>query len=619
MVVLQIDGKCAQACRLPYTLLQNGKAIDKGYLLSPRDLCGLEFIPSLIEAGVRSFKIEGRLKSPEYVGIVTRIYRKYIDLYFSGEEFVIDEKDLADLRQVYNRGGFSKGHLDVLPNKDLIFKEKPNNMGIYIGNVSNYNEQNSHITLNLNDAIAIGDSITFENEPTKYTISELMFQGKNIPFACDNELITIGRMKGNIKPGDKIYKIANKRLFDDVRLTFSGKEFKKIKLNAKISIKKNSPISVSIVPEKEYEMYEDISINIKSNIIPENAKTQPITKERIITQFSKTNDTPYVFSKIDVDLDDNLYIPKISELNELRRNAIQSIQDLVVRKYTRVAVNVKPKVFKNRTSSDTKISLLLNNINLDYDYTKMEHVDRIYIPLHVFYDNKNKEILHKINSRFAMYIYLPTIINLNYRNLFDNLIDSIIEEYNIAGFVLSNIGELDIIRNKKIHKDFDFIANYSLNVFNDYTINELAQGKISTVTLSPELNKTDIQNIKSGINKELIVYGKAKVMMTKYCFLGCSNNCYPTCDSKCMDNKNYYLQDRMGFLFQIVPNNLQTITNIYNSKILSIEYKDLQIDYARIDILDEDIDMINEIIRTVKSGKRFEGSDYTNGNINRNV
>lgn len=193
-------GKCAQACRLPYDLLENDKVIDSGYLLSPRDLCALELIPSLIDSGVTSFKIEGRLKSPEYVAIVTSIYRKYINLYLSEKPFEIDQIDISNLKQVFNRGNFSTGHLGKEPNLDLVYKEKQNNMGIYIGNVANYNSKKGHVALNLNNSIALGDSITFENEPTKYRISELMFQNNNIPFACNNELITIGRMKGNISP-----------------------------------------------------------------------------------------------------------------------------------------------------------------------------------------------------------------------------------------------------------------------------------------------------------------------------------------------------------------------------------------------------------------------------------
>ena len=168
-------------------------------------------------------------------------------------------------------------------------------------------------------------------------------------------------------------------------------------------------------------------------------------------------------------------------------------------------------------------------------------------------------------------------------------------------------------------KNINFIANYTLNIFNDYTLNELAKSNINTVTLSPELNKVDIQKISSPVNKELIVYGKLKVMVAKYCLLGSANGCYPTCKSKCKENNSYYLRDRLGYLFKVIPNNLQSISNIYNSKTLSIEYDDLNIDYARIDILEETIPEINDIIKTVRNGKILEGPRYTTGNLNRFV
>ena len=134
-------GKCAGPCRLPFELLENNKRINSGYLLSTRDLCGLEFIPHLINAGVKSLKIEGRMKSPEYVATVTRIYRKYIDLALSNNEYIIDENDKKELLQVFNRGMSSPGHLSNEGNKDLVFKEKPNNMGLYLGKVQKFNHK----------------------------------------------------------------------------------------------------------------------------------------------------------------------------------------------------------------------------------------------------------------------------------------------------------------------------------------------------------------------------------------------------------------------------------------------------------------------------------------------
>lgn len=612
-------GKCAQSCRLPYQLLENDTVIDNGHLLSPRDLCGLDFIPSLIEAGVMSFKIEGRLKSPEYVATVTRIYRKYIDLYFSSNPYEINLKDRKDLLQVFNRGNFSTGHLSKEANLDFVFKEKPSNIGIYIGNVSHFDNQKGHVTLNLNDAIAIGDSITFENEPTKYRISELMFQEKNIPFACDNEVVTIGRMKGNIKPGDKIYKITSKVLSDSARLTFSGKEIKKIKLNCKISIKKGLPITVFAKPDRDYDSYKNISVNITSNISPIEAINHPVTKEKIISQFTKTNDTPFEFAKIDIDLDDNLYIPKISEINALRRTVLEKLESLVCLKFTRIPVDIPKKTFKEKPHYSPKVSLLLRELNLEYDYSLLEAVDRIYIPLNFFNNPKYKDCISTLNSKFDTYIYMPSIITLNYSNIMDNIIAEALSSYNIKGFVFSNIRSLYNMK-KQEYKKYDYISNYTLNVYNNYSAFELARMGVNSITLSPELNKSDIQNMQCDANKELIVYGRLRLMSTKYCFLGKSNNCYPTCQLRCKAKQNkYFFKDRLGLRFRIIPDNVQGINSIYNSKILSIDFKDLNIDYVRIDILEENLEEINNIIKTVKSGKRLEGPNYTNGHMNRNV
>ena len=161
-------GQCAGPCRLPYKLLCDNNSnkketvMDAGYLLSPKDLCALEYLPELINAGVKCFKIEGRLKSPEYVATVTRIYRKYIDKVFNNEDYIIDENDVKDLLQIFNRGGFSAGHLDSKPNKNLIFKERPNNIGLFLGNISKYNANKGHITLTLNEELQVGDSIYTE-------------------------------------------------------------------------------------------------------------------------------------------------------------------------------------------------------------------------------------------------------------------------------------------------------------------------------------------------------------------------------------------------------------------------------------------------------------------------
>ena len=224
-------GKCAGPCRLPFELLENNKSINSGYLLSTRDLCGLDFIPNLINAGVKSFKIEGRMKSPEYVATVTRIYRKYIDLALSGNEYIIDENDKKELLQVFNRGMSSPGHLSNEGNKDLVFKEKPNNMGLYLGKVQKYNSNKGYITVKLNEPVEIGDTISLEKEDGSYTISELMDTNmKNIKHTEIGQTVIIGRMKGNIKLSNNINKMSSKKLNNLARESYS-KENRKILLN----------------------------------------------------------------------------------------------------------------------------------------------------------------------------------------------------------------------------------------------------------------------------------------------------------------------------------------------------------------------------------------------------
>ncbi len=605
-------GKCAQPCRLKYELLENNLSIDKGYLLSTKDLCGLENLPQLVKAGVSCLKIEGRMKTPEYVAVVTRIYRKYLDILSSGKEFNIEEQDKNDLLQVFNRGGFSHGHLDLDGNHELIYKQKPNNMGISLGTISHFNNKNGHISFISKDTLNIGDKVSLENkkhETATYTISELMKNNQNIKCAVKGDNITIGRMKGDISVGDKIYKVSNKFLTSSALMTLN-KENRKVQLNCNISIRKNSPISISLYDDN------NIKINMTSDIIPIDAINSPITKERIISQSSKTNDTPYEFKNFKIDLDDNLYIPSISKLNDLRRQILSKYEETLISSFKRTCNSVTKFSYNtcNTPIIDKQISLLLNILNTDFNYDKLENINKLYIPFKYFILKDYFPTLKQITEKFNTYIYLPTIIRNNYHKLINNNLPEILEKYNIKGFVISNIGNLELLKNYS--NKYEFICNYTFNIFNDLTINEL---NVDTITLSPELNDFDIKSINGNSKKELIVYGRTPLMNSNYCLLGTSNKCYNSCKHKCNSSNKYFLKDRLGLLFRILPDNIETVTTIFNSKITSISPKEIPVDSVRIDILDETIDEINNIIKIVKSGNRFEGTEYTNGNFNREI
>ena len=633
-------GRCAGPCRMPYELLQENnedgllKTIDKGYLLSSKDLCGLSYIPRLVQAGVKCLKIEGRMKNPEYVATVTRIYRKYIDMALNEQEYIIDNKDIEDLMQVFNRGGFSNGHLDTESNKDFIFKDKPNHMGIYLGRVEKYNKSKGLITLKLKSDISIGDSISLEKEKdSKYLVSELMDRKNNIKISNSEKIVTIGRMKGNINLGDKVYKVSSKELTDKAHNSYINCENIKTKLNCKITIKKDLPISLNLFTNNNNnnELYNGINITVTSNVYPEEAINSPINIERVIKQISKTNNTPYVFDKISVILDDNLHIPSISTLNELRRTALEKlekeIENRVYRKSPEISITKNENcLIKNETNNVTtydnpKISLLLRNINKNFDYSKLDNskINRIYLPFKLFLNKFYKLQIEELSKKNDLYIYLPNIIRSNFKNIILHSLNKILDEFNIKGFVISNIADFKLL--EKYKDSHSFIGNYTLNCFNNSTFEEYMNLGLDCTTISRELNKNEINEIlrTSNNNKELIVYGNLPIMSTNYCFLGKANHCYPECGVKCKENNKYYLKDRLGFKFRVLPDNLQTVTSILNSKTLSISTKDILVNFVRVDILDESIDEINNILNTVYLREKLEGKDYTNGNLNKDI
>ena len=605
-------GRCAQPCRLPYELIdENNNLMDKGYLLSPRDLCGLELLPTLVKAGVKCFKIEGRMKTPEYVATVTRIYRKYLDKILNNDSYIIEDNDKSDLLQVFNRGGFSNGHLDDI-NKNLVFKEKSNNMGICIGTIKKYIPSKTYLEVELYNEVSIGDSIMMNSEENKYNVSELLQNGKNVKSASSGT-VWIGRIKGKIDVGGKLYKVESKTLNEIANSSFE-KENIKIPLHANIYIKSGTPIHVEALPIVDSNsIYNNIKISLESELIPQAALNSPITQERIIEQFSKTGNTNFYFKEIDVDIDNNLYISSIGKLNELRRNIITKITEIATAKISRVPVSYSFKEFSNYSSKDEKISLLLNKININQDYTKLEQVDRIYLPLNCFIDESNSQIINNLNT--DLYIYLPSIIRENNKKFVLTKIDKVLNKFKINGFVISNISDISLL--EKYKSKYDFIGNYTLNIFNNYTIEELNAIGIKDITLSPELSNIAIADCLKN-SSEIIVYGNTPIMTMNYCLLGKSNKCYGECKKYCA-NGNYYLKDRMGFNFKIVPDNTTTVSTLYNSKITSISPYGHSLGHYRIDILDENIKEINNIINTVKKHERLEGKDYTNGNFNREV
>lgn len=596
-------GKCAGTCRLPYELINKdeNKVVDKGYLLSSKDVCTLDIIPELIQSRAMSFKIEGRMKTPEYVGVVTSIYRKYIDLALSENEYKVDEEDRKKLMQVFNRGGFSTGYIKGKLGKNMMYTKRPNHMGVFLGKVISYNPNRGYIKIKLEDEIDLGDSIRINENSCK--TSELMKNKNNIKSAKSNEIVTIGRIKGKINVGDFVYKTVSLKLENEVK-QISSKENIKRKAFAKIDIKIGKPVKIEILDLKTSK-----SANVTGNIV-ETAEKIGIDEKRIKEQIRKTGGTIFEIEDVEVTLDKNAYI-SIKEINELRRKAIENLEEELRELISRQTKEIVVEELKvEEKQEQTKVALLLNLIKENYDYTKLTRLDRIYLPVQETILTKNQEKIKEITNIANTYLYMPNIIRDEHKNIIYKKIEDLVKNYNIKGFVVSNLSQIEELKKYNL----EMIANYTLNVFNNRTARELENLNFSTITISPELNEEEIKNIKTNLYKELIVYGRTPLMTSEYCTIGTFKNCTGLCTKG-----KYVLKDRMNFEFPIYTNRINCNTSIYNSKITSIMWKNLKVNSIRIDVLEESIEEINKIIEIHKQNQRLEGQNYTNGNLKKEV
>lgn len=487
----------------------------------------------------------------------------------------------------------------------MMYIKKPNHIGILVGEVIGYNPNKGHVKIKLSKELDLGDSIAINDSSCK--VSELMQGNSNIKSSNAGQIVTVGRIKGKITNGNKVYKTVSDKLNKDI-VQISSKENIKRPIKTKIYLNKNQKLKLEM-----QDLLTGLEIITTEDTIVNKADNNGISTERIKEQLSKTGNTPFEMEEIQVVLDDNVIVP-ISSLNSIRRSAIQELESKLLDSFKRNKnIELEKQVETNNyKKSEVKVSILLNNINEQIDYTKLINLDNIYIPFRFFLSNKEK--VNEICEKFNAYVVFPAITKNNYEKLIENNLRDILNR-GIKGIVISNLSHIEILSRYKNEIDnLDIVANYTLNIANDNTIKELEKFNVSKYIVPPELNKEGIQDLRGSILKETIVYGRTLLMTTEYCTIGTFKDCPALCEKGI-----YKLKDRMGFEFPIYTDRINCNNLIYNSKITSISWKDLYADSIRIDILEESKEEIQKIINIHKRGERLEGENYTNGNLNRDI
>lgn len=287
-------GECTGPCRLPYKLYEKNNIIREGYLLSTKELNTGSSFYSLLNTDIDCFKIEGRLKSPEYVYFVTKFYRNLID----GKK--VTKEDLDKIKILYNRK-FTKGHLF---NDDIINSTSSNHLGLKIGQVISYDK--NYIKIKLERALNQNDGIRFMESKKGMTINFLYDEKKLLTNKTDN--ICYVKNTIDLNSLDNVYLTSSKTLKEEI-LNYDKK---RIKVNMKFTAKKNEPMSL---------MIDDVII-YKDN--PEKSIKRPITREEVKRNLNRLKDTVYEIENLKVDIDDDIFIP-ISKINEIRRECVEEL------------------------------------------------------------------------------------------------------------------------------------------------------------------------------------------------------------------------------------------------------------------------------------------------------
>ncbi|MEA1974694.1 MAG: U32 family peptidase [Bacillota bacterium] len=543
-------GKCAQPCRKKYELIDmNSQNIVKaGYLISPKDLSTIEYLEELRELDISSLKIEGRMKTKEYVYTV-------VDAYKTG-------LNQNNLRKVFNRN-FTKGFLFNEENSNFITENSPGNVGYYIGKIDNV--KNNYIELVLQVDIILQDEIQIRRNSTSVgsRIEVILVNDIKVSEAKKGEKVKIKFMKKAI-PGDNLYKTYD---------VLYNKVIDKILNDKSLEIKIDFLVKIKIDQNPILIIKDELGNTVEDSIdfIVQKASNKPVTEEKIIKNLNKLGNTPYKVNNISLDCDENIFIP-ISQINLLRRLVIEKLDQVRKNRYGREDVKMALKKTKRKKNNQKKLFIKVNNI-ADLKIVLDYNVDGIY-----YSDIDSFDEALELSNGKNIYLSLYRITSSDeYEKI------NYFKNKNIK-FQIGNIGQLNFLENEIIS------ANYGLNIFNSLSTNFYLNKNIKRIVLSPELTLEEMNEISSftNIETEAIIYGRIPVMTTKYNFI--------------KKGENLVLRDSFDEQFKLNYINDNVLEILYSKTLFMLDnYRDLlnsNIDVFTVNFTGEDEKLMREVIKS---------------------
>ncbi|ONI46434.1 hypothetical protein AN641_00180 [Candidatus Epulonipiscioides gigas] len=497
-------GSCAQPCRMTYSLYKDNQCITSDMnLLSPKDICTLEILPDLINAGIDSFKIEGRMKSAEYVASVVGTYRKYID----NVTYQIAQNDIDNLKAIFNRGNFSTGYYNQKPSIKMMAQISPKNIGLNIGKIIKFNKTTKIATIYTKYDLNKGDGIEIWNAHKHIGIGLNKEYKKNSEFNLKLEHADIGA---------QVYITKKHNLIKSLKKTYE-KPIRKRKINAYFYGKLGKNITLKLT-------CQDISVEVTGDIL-EQAINMPTTLAQVEEKLRKLGNTPFKIENIEVHLDENTFL-SIIKINELKRAAVEKLSELI----TYVPdIKIRPYVSVEdaQISKNSEICVQVSNKEQFDAVLEFNQIDTIYYP----FGYNLTEIIKKAKN---IVIVLPHIMNSEKFDKYKSYLLELSRKHNIA-FLCKTLGQVNLF--SKLGANFEI--DYNLNVYNSEHAQFYKNLGASKITISQEIN--DFKNINFPFQK--VIYGYYPVMTTRQCLL----NHYGNCKNK----ENFYLLDRKNIRWSI--------------------------------------------------------------------
>ena len=500
-------GRCAQTCRLPYDVYDDNKKLNKSderNLLSCKDLCSLDILPDLIEAGIDSLKIEGRMKAPRYTAGVVSIWRKYLDLYNEKGRagYRVEKADRKLLLDLFDRGGQTDGYYKEHNGKDMIaLREKPSSKQV---NTEYFNYLDK----------------TFVDGKKQLAVSGSIKLKENMPITFDVSINNLNEVYGRDEELDNF-------------------------------------ISVEILGE-----------------IPQPAKNKAVSLEDVDKQLKKTGNSLFYFENLTIDMDDNLFIP-LKSLNEIRREALDKLEEKILTRYTRDDSDIKeyegfihPIISGRKKESDRiKLNILCENMEqIDAAIQFAKEEDFIFDEISIESELLGCEgIAEKINiiksCSNICNLYMPHIFRDEAKRFFTKHLKEI-KNFEFDNFIVRSLEEIFYI-NDNIDSAASIIIDYNIYAYNKNTIDFYNEKfNVNRLTYPLELNLGEIKQLENSGN-EMIAYGKIPMMVSAQCLKKTTKGC---------DHKRevLVLKDRKNSEMQVKTHCDFCYNTILNSKPLSV-------------------------------------------------